>query len=124
MTVLFQYICHMSQAGAYVFAMVLIVRLFLRKCPRKYTYFLWLLVFLRFGCPVFPEGPFSLFQVSEVRIKAEIGVELLNRPDTSHNQFWVNSWSSFSRYYDGIFSPEVRDAILESDFWELFFGCP
>ena len=43
----------------------------------------------------------------------------INRSDTSHNQFLVNSWSTFSRYYDGIFSPEVRDAILESDFGEL-----
>lgn len=35
MTALFQSICHMSLAGSYVFAMVLIVRLFLRKCPRE-----------------------------------------------------------------------------------------
>ncbi len=36
MTALFQSICHMSLAGSYVFAMVLIVRLFLRKAQPAY----------------------------------------------------------------------------------------
>lgn len=75
MTALFQTVLYMSLAGAYVFLIVLLARLLLSKCPKKYTYFLWFLVFLRFACPVFPEGPFSLLPSPDVRIKAEIGMD-------------------------------------------------
>lgn len=74
-TALFQRVLHMSLAGSYVLLIVLLARMFLSKCPKKYTYFLWLLVFLRFVWPTFPEGPFSLLPASDVRIKAEIGVD-------------------------------------------------
>lgn len=67
MTMLFLHICYMSMAGSYVLLMVLAARLLLWKYPRKYTYFLWLLVFLRFACPVFLEGPFSLLPSSNVQ---------------------------------------------------------
>ncbi len=84
MIMLFHSVLYMSLAGSYVFFIVLLARLLLSKCPKKYTYFLWLLVFLRFACPVFPEGTFSLLPASDVRIKAEIGV---NRALSQGNAF-------------------------------------
>lgn len=65
---LFQTICQMSVTGTYVIILVFLVRLLLRRCPRRFSYFLWFLVFLRLLCPVFPDGPFSLIpkQVTEI----------------------------------------------------------
>lgn len=47
------------QAGVLILV-VLSVRFFLRRYPKVYTYFLWMLVGIRLLCPVFVETPFSL----------------------------------------------------------------
>ena len=47
------------QADLLIFA-VLTVRFFLKKYPKAYVYFLWMLVGVRLLCPVFVETPFSL----------------------------------------------------------------
>ena len=113
MIMLFHSVLYMSLAGSYVFFIVLLARLLLSKCPKKYTYFLWLLVFLRFACPVFPEGTFSLLPASDVRIKAEIGV---NRALSQGNAFGTedaarHQWQGSASYMQGeekgeeVFSP-------------------
>ena len=68
---LFQTICQMSVTGTYVIILVFLVRLLLRRCPRRFSYFLWLLVFPRLLCPVFSgffssgDLPYRLISASE-----------------------------------------------------------
>lgn len=50
----------MSLQASGLILVVLAVRFFLRKYPKGYTYFLWMLVGIRLLCPVFVETPFSL----------------------------------------------------------------
>lgn len=50
----------MSLQAGILILVVLTVRFFLKKYPKGYMYFLWLLVGVRLLCPVFVEAPFSL----------------------------------------------------------------
>ncbi len=65
---LFEKVIGMSLVGTYVIGIVLLVRLLLHKCERKYSYFLWFIVFLNLSVPVSIQAPFSLVpkQVVEV----------------------------------------------------------
>lgn len=65
METIFSKILSMSISACFVIAAVLLLRLFLRKAPRKYSYFLWFLVFIRLLCPVMPRSPFGLVPVKE-----------------------------------------------------------
>ena len=50
----------MSLVSVYCILVVLLLRLFLRKAPKTFSYLLWAVVFLRLILPVFPEAPVSL----------------------------------------------------------------
>ena len=50
----------MSLQAGLLILVVLMVRFFLKKYPKVYVYFLWMLVGVRLLCPVFVETPFSL----------------------------------------------------------------
>jgi len=50
----------MSLVSVYCILVVLLIRLFLRKAPKTFSYLLWAVVFLRLALPVFPEAPVSL----------------------------------------------------------------
>lgn len=50
----------MSLVSVYCILIVLLLRLFLRKAPKMFSYLLWAVVFLRLVLPVFPEAPVSL----------------------------------------------------------------
>ncbi|MCM1541144.1 MAG: hypothetical protein NC121_07775 [Blautia sp.] len=50
----------MSLQAGILILVVLAVRFFLKKYPKVYMYFLWMLVGVRLLCPVFVEAPFSL----------------------------------------------------------------
>lgn len=56
----FMKVLEMSMVGCYSILVVLAARLLLRKCPRKYSYYLWFVVFLNLCLPVTFEGIFSL----------------------------------------------------------------
>lgn len=62
---------HMSLIGCYSTAVVLAVRLFLKRCGRKYAYYLWMIVFLNLCIPVSLSGSLSLIprQVSELSVE-------------------------------------------------------
>ena len=65
MDAVFSKILSMSLSACFVIAAVLLLRILLRKAPKKYSYFLWLLVFFRLLCPFTPESAFSLVPVNE-----------------------------------------------------------
>ena len=57
---IFQKILDMSLVGCYSIFIVMAVRLLLSKCERKYTYYLWFVVFLNLCIPFSFQGIFSL----------------------------------------------------------------
>ncbi len=73
---LFIRIWNMSITAGYCIAAVLIIRLLLRRIPRKYLYALWLVVAFRLICPVSVSTDFSLFNLehfSESRTTDNVG---------------------------------------------------
>ncbi len=57
-------VLNMSLMGSYCILVVLLVRLFLKKFDRKYTYYLWFVVFLNLCIPFSVKGSFSLIPQS------------------------------------------------------------
>ena len=57
---LFEKIISMSLIGCYVIAVVLVIRLLLSRCGRKFSYVLWFVVFVNLCLPISVEGHFSL----------------------------------------------------------------
>ncbi len=112
MIALFRRVLYMSLAGSYVFLLVLLARLLFLKCPRKYAYFLWFLVFLRFACPVFPEGPFSLLPASDIRIKAENGMD---RALSQGRAFGIENASKGSADYTEVQGEETGEEVFYSE---------
>lgn len=56
-------ILNMSITGSYVILAVMLIRLMLKRAPRKYSYLLWSVVGFRLCCPVSFESVFSLFRL-------------------------------------------------------------
>ena len=52
LTRIFEQLLSMALTALPVMAVVLLVRLLLRKAPKKYSYALWLVVAFRLVCPV------------------------------------------------------------------------
>ena len=63
---------NMSFAGGCTVLLVLLLRIFLRRLPKGYSYGLWLIVLFRFLCPVSIPSPFSLFPVNPEPVSQEI----------------------------------------------------
>ena len=61
METVFLNVLNMSAAGSVVIGLVLLLRLFLRRVPRKWSYLLWTAVAFRLACPVSIRSVFSLF---------------------------------------------------------------
>ena len=57
---LFPALLNMSLTGSIVILAVLVIRFFLRKAPKKWSYLLWLVVAFRLICPVSFSAPVSL----------------------------------------------------------------
>ncbi len=60
MSEVFLTILRMGLVSGYTVLVVLLVRLLLRRFPKRYSYLLWSVVLLRLVCPVGIESPFSL----------------------------------------------------------------
>ena len=60
---IFVRILNMSLSGCFVIGAVLLLRLLLARAPKKYSYILWMLVFVRLLCPFTLESPFGLVPV-------------------------------------------------------------
>ncbi len=89
---LFGKVLEMSLIGCYVIAIVLVIRLLLHKCERKYSYALWFVVFFNLCLPFTIEGPFSLIpgrlveqEVIENRSVAESNLATVDKEITTHS---------------------------------------
>lgn len=63
MTDLFQTVLNMSITGAYIAAAIILLRLAMKKLPKKYSYALWLILGIRLLCPVSFSSAVSLFNI-------------------------------------------------------------
>lgn len=63
MEAVFLKILNMSLTASYVIAAVLLVRVLLKRAPKKYAYALWSVVGFRLCCPVSFQSVFSLFRL-------------------------------------------------------------
>lgn len=57
----FKSIFNMSITSSYIIIAVLIIRLLIRRLPKKYSYFLWIAVGFRRAVPISFESAFSMF---------------------------------------------------------------
>lgn len=69
MTEIFRIVLNMSITAAYICIFVILLRLFMKKLPARFSYFLWIIPFIRMICPFSVETAFSLFNL--IRPKAE-----------------------------------------------------
>ena len=61
MEALFRTILNMSGTGAVVICAVLLLRLLLKRAPKRYSYWLWSAALFRLVCPVSWKSVFSIF---------------------------------------------------------------
>lgn len=76
---LFLEILNMSLTGAYVIAAIIIIRLLIRKLPKKYSYWLWSIAAFRLCCPFSFQSVLSIFNLSVFdmsRAQTENGAQL------------------------------------------------
>ncbi|MBQ8995658.1 MAG: hypothetical protein IJ091_07565 [Oscillospiraceae bacterium] len=72
MTRLFQAVLQMSISASYVILVVLMLRILLRKFPKRYSYILWSVVGFRLCCPISFSSVFSIFNFSIAHNEREI----------------------------------------------------
>ncbi len=65
MSKIFEAVLEMSVTAGYVILAVMLVRILIRRLPKKYSYALWSVVGFRLICPVSFKAVYSLFSVTE-----------------------------------------------------------
>ncbi len=60
LTTLFERLCEMSLIGSYTILVVMLARVFLKRCGRKYAYVLWGIVLINLCVPLSLQAPISL----------------------------------------------------------------
>lgn len=83
MSGIFQTVLTLSLAGTFCIFIVLLARLLLRRAPKKFSYMLWAIVFIRLICPVFPESRFSLIPQTLVSEQAQDKGDLKENANTA-----------------------------------------
>lgn len=63
MTELFRTVLNMSITGTYIASAIIILRLFMKKLPKKYSYMLWAILGIRLLCPFSFSSAVSIFNV-------------------------------------------------------------
>lgn len=79
---------NMSFAAACTVVLVLMLRIFLKRLPKGYSYGLWWIVLFRFLCPVSIPSPFSLFPVNPEPVGQEIVYQ--QEPEIETGVIWVD----------------------------------
>jgi|GEM_PF-1376601 len=74
MTELFKVVLEMSVTGAIIIATVMLIRLCMKRLPRRYAYFLWIIPAIRLLCPLTVSSEaslFNLFPTQSVQVEYE-----------------------------------------------------
>jgi len=64
METLFLKVLNMSITASYVIIAVLVIRAFMKRAPKKYSYMLWIVALFRLVCPVSFSSLFSIFNIN------------------------------------------------------------
>lgn len=88
MTDVFISILNMSITASYVIQAVILLRFFLKKLPKKYSYILWSVVGFRLCCPISFKSVFSLFSIkpfdmTQAQSKADNTLQFVQSGNTS-----------------------------------------
>ena len=113
MVKLFYGVIDMSIAASWLIMAIIVLRIFLKRLPRKITCFLWALVAIRLVCPLAVESPFSLVPDMQGRV--------LGYADTSDNtiqdsydvklpDYTGNSEKDMSGYTDNVSVTQNTDS--------------
>jgi len=86
MEAVFSRVLDMSLTASYVILAILLIRLLLKKAPKKYSYALWLVAAFRLICPVSIESAFSLFNL-KFDLSKTVGVTLRDVPQHSVSDY-------------------------------------
>lgn len=70
-------IVNMSITAGYCIIIVLLLRWFIRKLPKIYSYVLWTAVYFRLVCPVSPQSALSLIRMKTEPIPQNTGMQIL-----------------------------------------------
>ena len=79
---IFLKIVNMSITAGYCIVIVLLLRWFIRKLPKIYSYVLWTAVYFRLVCPVLPQSTLSLIRMKTEPIPQNTGTQILPHVST------------------------------------------
>lgn len=85
--IVFEKILQMGVEAAFVIAAVLLIRMLMKRFPRKYVYLLWLIVGIRLVCPVALSSSLSLFNLQFMpgqQIEYDTGFAVFGEDKTAH----------------------------------------
>lgn len=104
MTDIFRTVLNMSITGAYIAVAIMILRLFMKKLPKKYSYLLWAILGIRLLCPFSFSSAVSVFNVL-----------VTEKPEVSYGQmeFIPNDIEYSEEPQISVSVPPVNDAINE-----------
>ncbi len=93
---MFTAVLNMSLTGSLIIAAIMLIRLFLKKLPRKFSYALWLIPAIRLLCPVAVSSALSLFNLFGTAAEP---VEYLSRPPVQTEAETVETAEMFTTVY-------------------------
>ncbi len=108
MVEVFLKILNMSITASYVFIAVLILRLLLRRAPKRISYMLWSVLLFRLVCPVSFSSVFSLFNFFNAPIADSGGIEYTSK---GNGLTVVPQISSDAIYFSKTVSPMITQAV-------------
>ena len=73
---MFLRVLNMGITAGYCVLVILLLRLFLKKLPKIYSYVLWIVVYFRLVCPVSVKSVFSLLKVNPQTVPSDIGTRI------------------------------------------------
>lgn len=91
---LFSTICNMSITATFVILLVILIRQFLKKSPRAFSYYLWSIVGFRLICPFSISSIFSIFNLPVLKNASVSGttIEWQGAPDYRNTEMYI--WSA------------------------------
>lgn len=108
MVEVFLKILNMSITASYVFIAVLILRLLLRRAPKRISYMLWSVLLFRLVCPVSFSSVFSLFNFFNAPIADSGGIEYISK---GNGLTVVPQIRSDAIYFSKTVSPMITQAV-------------
>jgi len=115
LTTLFERLCEMSLIGSYTILVVLLARVFLKRCGRKYAYVLWGIVLINLCVPLSLQAPISLIP-RQIVVEEGIGrSEESFRADTESSEHGKEGKSELITD-----AQSSRVGVLESLLWKDF----